>query len=464
MDSPSGLPTTNGWVMKRFLIALALMDLLGNTGDASAQVPTSAADSVQAWLRGVTVRLDRLEAGSCPPAAEFAPISEPLAADSLTRAVWRIEVRVRRLIALRCQASAGVPLAVPDTLGNDLAALRAAAAATAGDTTRGPVAFIGQQRSGAALNPDISATGDVRFVVRDPGPQVDNAVAREFEVSFQSALDPYSHTKIFVAFSDEEIAVEEGYIYWTGLPGKLRVDVGKFRQQIGDLNRWHAHALPETDYPLVYQRMFGDEGLAGVGLSLYTALPVSVAGGTHEVYLQSTIAESEPLFGESRQLSLLGRVQNFWQVSRSTYMQIGVTGVGGNNRERDLQSRLVGADFRVTYRPPNAATRRELTFRAEAYRLRATEVGATTHRAGAFADLQFRASRRLVVGSRFDWVETLHGARRSDWQWVPTLSWWQSEFVLLRLEGRHGRIDGQTMTQLLAQVVWAMGPHKHETY
>src|SRR5947199_3300852 len=43
-----------------------------------------------------------------------------------------------------------------------------------------------------------------------------------------------------------EVNVEEGYAYWTGLPGKIRLDVGKFRQQFGELNRWHLHAVPET--------------------------------------------------------------------------------------------------------------------------------------------------------------------------------------------------------------------------
>ena len=53
------------------------------------------------------------------------------------------------------------------------------------------------------------------------------AVAREFEFAFQSALDPYSSTKIFLAASDEGVEIEEGYIYYTGLPGRLRLDLGQ---------------------------------------------------------------------------------------------------------------------------------------------------------------------------------------------------------------------------------------------
>ena len=207
----------------------------------------------------------------------------------------------------------------------------------------------------------------------------DHAQLSEVELSFQSSLDPYSHTKLFLTFGEEEIGVEEAYIYYTGLPGRLRVDAGKFRQAIGDLNRWHAHALPESEYPLVYRRFLGDEGLAGVGISLYTALPVTVFGGTHEAWFQATSAESEPLYANSRQPTFLGRLQNFWQLNRSTYIQLGATATGGNASSEDLKSRLMGADLRFTWRPPASGTRQDVTVRAEGYRLRTTQGGDPDH-------------------------------------------------------------------------------------
>ena len=315
------------------------------------------------------------------------------------------------------------------------------------------------------LNPEISATGDIRLNARDQGPQRDNAVAREFEVAFQSDLDPYSKTKIFLTFEQEEVGVEEGYIYWTGLPGHIRLDVGKFRQQIGDLNRWHLHALPETEYPLVYQRFLGTEGLSAVGVSLYSALPFSLAGGTHEVFVQATTAASQPLYENGHQPTLLGRVQNFWQLSRSTYAQLGFTATGGNNSDLDLHSRLLGLDFRLTYRPPEAGTRRDVTFRAEGYRLHASEADVTTNRYGAFLDLQARTSQRWIVGARYDYSQSARGAQDTQWALIPALTWWESEFVFLRLQGehRHSELTGN-QNLLTFQAVWAMGPHKHETY
>ncbi len=89
----------------------------------------------------------------------------------------------------------------------------------------------------------------MRAYAQQPGIQRENFDPREFEVGFQSPLDPYSNTKIFVSFENGEVSIEEGYAYWTGLPGHIRFDIGKFRQQFGELNRWHLHALPRCPRP-----------------------------------------------------------------------------------------------------------------------------------------------------------------------------------------------------------------------
>jgi hypothetical protein len=439
-------------------------------------------DSLHHAIAQLDARLDSLEAGVCPsgPAAVLParrPGEQP-AVDTLATAMEQLSARLEQLIATRCQPGAAAPGAQPPDSTDELAALRAAAAAVsgtpdpAGADTLPDAAGSDSTPAGAAaprganlLNPEISATGDVRVFAQDEGPEHVNAEAHEFEFAFQSDLDPYSKTKVFLTFEDEEIGVEEGYIYYAGLPGRTRADLGKFRQPIGDLNRWHLHALPETEYPLVYQRFLGEDGLAGIGLSLYTALPLSIAGGTHEVWLQGTTQSSEPLYGDGHPFTPLLRLQNFWQLSRSTYTQVGVTGTGGNTDDADLRSRLLGVDFRLTYRPPEAATRREITFRAEGYRLHATDLGVTTDRYGTFLDLTARTSRRWIFGLRYDYAEAPRGVEDTEWRVTPTITWWQSEFVYLRLEGQHRDSDLEGTRNLLTlQAVWAMGPHKHEIY
>jgi hypothetical protein len=440
---------------------------LGAASQAQGQTPATL-DSLRRGLGAVSARIDSLEAGLCPSEALATPWkpSGNARADSLAATLDRLNRRVDAIRSVRC---ARQPQAEPADSTDDLAALRAAAAEAAGQTgdtvpAGTPAKPAAGPRGANLLNPEISATGDVHLVAHEGRPGVD-AVAREFEFAFQSALDPYSNTKIFLAAEEEGVSVEEGYIYWTGLPGRLRLDLGKFRQQVGDLNRWHSHALPESEYPLVYQRFLSEEGLAAVGVSLYTTLPFSLAGATHEVWLQGTTAGSDPLLGGSNRLLFLGRLQNFRQLSRTTYAQLGITGLGGNNDAADLRSRVAGLDFRITYRPPEAGTRRDITFRAEGYRLHADELGTTTNRYGTFLDLQARTSRRWVFGARYDYVEAPRGLDDTEWRVVPSVTWWQSEFVYLRLEGEHRDSElGGTQNLVKLQAVWAMGPHKHETY
>jgi hypothetical protein len=198
---------------------------------------------------------------------------------------------------------------------------------------------------------------------------------------------------------------------------------------------------------------------------LYDPLPLSIGGGTHEAWLQGTTVASEALAGDSRQVMLLGRLKNFWDLSPSTFIQLGLTGLGANSSVDTLKSRVYGVDLRLTVRPPGHALRREFTFRTEGYLFHSTEKGVTQDRYGWYADALFRLNRRWVFTTRFDWVESPRGVMDTEWAVVPTITWWQSEFVYLRLEGRHeeGTILGDR-NQIGLQVVFAFGPHRHEAY
>jgi len=390
--------------------------------------------------------------------------------DSLAAEVRALKARLDSLRATLGHRP-GVPAAAaPETTAVDeLAALRAAAAAAAGtDTikmkadTAGPTKFVGRERSQPQLNPEISATGDVRAYAQQPGVQRDNFDPREFEVGFQSPLDPYSATKIFVSLENGSVSIEEGYAYWTGLPGHVRFDIGKFRQQFGELNRWHLHALPETEYPLALRTYLGNDGLAGTGISLYRAFG---GLGTHELTAQVTRSESDrELFGGSGRPTYLLHLLNFWQLTRSTYMQLGATGLYGTNPGQGLRTKVGGVDFRLTWRPPAQALYREWTLRGELYALRKDSAGAGPTRLGWYAGTTYKLGQRWIVGARYDYVEDpLFGVITR--QVIPSLTLWESEWVELRAQYTWTKLTGATAAnQLALQAVWAIGPHKHETY
>ena len=409
----------------------------------------------------------------------FAPVARPAHAQA-TRAD-SLEVELRRLRARLDsleQIVARLHPAERDTARavDELAALRAAARAAAGTDTTAPrpdsVAGPAHDRSGNLnrLNPEISATGDVRLQVDPDTPTESNVNVKEFEFSFQATLDPYAKTKIFLSATEEGVEIEEGYAYWTGLPGGVRLDVGRFRQQLGELNRWHRHALPESELPLVLREYFGDEGLPGDGIGLYWALPFGGgSAGTYELWGQATLANNEVLYGGGGDLAGLGHFNAFWQVSPATFVQLGGTVLGGDNPDSSLTSTVFGADFRLSWRPPARALYQSFTLRGEGYVNRRTTGGVTQQYTGGYVGAQYQLSRRLFAGARFDWVEPLAVPGQHTWAIVPALTWWQSEWVYLRLEWQHqrdalGAGTWATGDRVLLQTVWAIGPHKHEIY
>jgi len=405
-----------------------------------------------------------LVAAAClaAPAAAQQPTQRQV--DSLAAQIRALRARLDSLLASLGQRQP----AVAPAGGDDLAALRAAAVAAVGrDTTQsadtaGGRRFVGRERNQAQLNPEISVTGDVRAYGTTTGVQRDNFDPHEFEVGFQSALDPYSHTKIFVALANGEVEVEEGYAYWTGLPGRIRLDVGKFRQQFGELNRWHLHAVPETEYPLALTSYLGADGLSGTGLSVYHAFG---GLGTHELTLQATRSASDAeLFGGGGRPTYLGHLLNFWQLNRSTYAQLGGSVLYGTNPDSALRTTVGGIDFRLTWRPPARALYREWTLRGELLAFRKQVAGTGPTRLGGYVSTTYKLNQRFIAGARYDYVESPEFGEITR-QVIPSLTLWQSEWVFLRAQYQWQKVATAPVTNQLAfQAVWAIGPHKHETY
>jgi hypothetical protein len=387
--------------------------------------------------------------------------------DSLAAEVRALRVRLDSLRAAVLRAPRRPADTARAPVDEDLASLRAAAASAVGrDTTQtadtvSARRFSGRERNQAQLNPEIGATGDVRAYATTRGVQQENFDAREFEVGFQSALDPYSHTKIFLSFESGGISVEEGYAYWIGLPGHLRVDLGKYRQQFGELNRWHLHAVPELEYPLAIKTYLGEDGLAGTGLSLYRAFG---GLGTHEVTLQVTRSASDELFGNHGRPTYLAHLLNFWQLNRSTYMQLGSSILYGTRPDTALRTSVAGLDFRLTWRPPSRALYREWTVRGELLAFRQQIAGIGPTRLGGYVSSTYKMGQRWIAGLAYNYVESPEFGDITR-QIIPSLTLWESEWVFLRGQYRWEKAPGLTATNQLAfQAVWAIGPHKHETY
>ena len=380
---------------------------------------------------------------------------------------------------------------------DELAALRAAAQAAAAGIQVGTDTTTPQEsrtRDLSLMNPEISVTGDVvgYYAVPAEGRNRAGAVPREFEFSFQAPLDPYTRTKIFAAYhqdvpiaglpdshghgegeggeEDEEdghghggaFEIEEAYVYWVGLPGAFGIKVGKFRQEVGLYNRWHTHALWEVDRPLPYQVFYG-EGLMQTGAGL-TFPSLTLGPSTQTLIVEATAATNEVLFGEGGDMSFLGRFQSFWDLSPAMYVQVGASGVYGRNRDEELTSRLGQVDLAFRWAPPNRSLYTAFHLKGEWYYGEKEIAGEKETGKGTYLQLNYRANRRLTFGARGDYVYGFEHLLDT-YQVVPSITWWQSEWLYIRLQ--YNYVKSKTLQgnhTMLLQVVWAIGPHRHENY
>lgn len=355
------------------------------------------------------------------------------------------------------------------------------------------------------LNPEISVSVDMlaHYTDQEDVRQRSDAEIRGAELNFQSYLDPFSRMKVTMHVSDEGVDVEEAYMTRFSVFEGANLDLGRFRQPFGVVNRWHEDALDQVQYPLPLRNIFGDEGLNQTGASLDLSLP-DWGKAYQNLILQVTNTENERLFaGDSLGTpSMLFHYKNYRDLDENMYLEFGLSGLFGWSDEWDvmrsgslvkeydaLGTQVYGVDLSVVWEPVAEALYRNLEWRSELYVLNRDLLAPdgsgrdTLNAWGAYSYLQAKVARDLELGIRGDWYEpdtknyaavagaslsplavTASGAYR--WQLAPYLTWWQSEFVKFRFE--YDYADGEGLEgaahTLWFQALFAIGPHKHERY
>jgi len=354
------------------------------------------------------------------------------------------------------------------------------------------------------LNPEISVTGDiVNAYTVDADTDRFDFNFRNLGIHFESYLDPYTHFKAAVPVTTSSATIGEAYLTRYGILKNVNFTMGKFRQQFGIVNRWHKHALDQVDFPLALRQIFGDGGLNQTGVSFDWNMP-PLFGSSQEFILQVTNGENSRVFsGNTISVpSMLTHYKNYRDLSKDTYLEFGLTGLLGWNRNWDVSSGGVtvtkkdyehvacfGADLTVLWEPTEQMRYRNLEWRSEFYWLNKgilapDDSGSDTLNAwGAYSYLQAKASRTLDIGIRGDFympdnkdyanvpglsLAPLAYVEEDAYQWQisPYITWWQSPFVKFRLEYNH--LDGENFAEpedkIMLQAVFAVGPHKHERY
>jgi hypothetical protein len=164
---------------------------------------------------------------------------------------------------------------------------------------------------------------------------------------------------------------------------------------------------------------------------------------------------------ERGDLSYLGRLRGYGDLSESSNLDLGVSFVTGNNEfGTDKRTSLFGADVTFRYRPLRRAIYRRLLARAETV-WRTTELEEGEARAfGAYASAEYQFARRWFAGARYDYSERALDPALVDKGGSLLLTFWPSEFSQVRGQFRRTRYaEGQTANELLFQLLFSIGAH-----
>ena len=356
------------------------------------------------------------------------------------------------------------------------------------------------------LNPEISVTGDILWSYKD----VESTHAKQdfllrgLGLHFEAYLDPFTRFKAAASFGEHDVHLGEAYMTRFGILPQISLTLGKFRQQFGVVNRWHKHGLDQVDFPLALRQIFGPGGLNQTGGSVDWTIP-NIAGLSHELTVQITDGENGRVFGQNsdNKPCWLAHYRMFHDLTDSTYIELGLTGLYGQNNEwqivdtteeKGLDTSVAGIDLTLLWEPTNRMRYRNVTWRNEAYFLNKDILAAdgsgedTLTAWGAYSYLESKVSRTLILGVRGDYfvpdVKDYAGYATSDgtscslsplavveddscrWQVGPYITWHQSPFVHFRAEYNYqdGDGTGPEETVVWLQCIFAAGPHKHERY
>ena len=346
--------------------------------------------------------------------------------------------------------------------------------------------FKSGQRSLQAINPEISVTGDMfgQYITNNNNftkSERSGFYFRTLGIHFQAGLDPFSFAKAAVEFSPGGVELGEAYMTLSKFVSHISLTAGKFRQQFGIVNRWHVHSLDQQDFPLALKTIFGEDGLNQIGISLDWTMP-AFTSDANDLIIQITNGQNKNLFsGDLFSFpSVLGHFKNYWDLSQNTYLELGFTGMIGKNNLRGYDANgnllledtrtttLGGVDLTLFWQPVNQALYKSFTWRTELYYANKELLNDRIKTWGGYSYVEYKFAEQWQIGTRFDYTQPfeINNSSKYSYQVVPYITWWQSHWVKMRLQYNYlnGSELSNAVSTLRLQMVWAVGPHKHDRY
>ena len=377
-----------------------------------------------------------------------------------------------RLSALEARlgtADAAAP-AAPDAAQQQPTVEVPPGAAGAGGPT-GSLPIYGTATAASKIfNPDIAVIGNFLGAAGtnhiNPSPALEMP---ESEASFQAIVDPYARADFFMAFGEEGVDLEEGFLTLPTIPGGLLVKVGKTRAAFGKVNTLHSHMITWTDRPLVTNNLVGgEEGIADAGISAARLInnPWLFLEATGQVYR----GDAGDIFHSSKRgdLSYVGHLRAYQDITDDTNLDLGVSYARGHNAagviddvdEGRFTTDLWGVDATVRWRPLQRAIYNSLLGRAEVIWSRRGQLTGREHALGYYGSADYQFARRWFIGGRYDWSERAEDATLRDTGGSLILTYWPSEFSQVRGQYRRTRYaEGENANEFLFQFQFSIGAH-----
>src|SRR6266513_3261245 len=310
--------------------------------------------------------------------------------------------------------------------------------------------------------------------VGDHDPQQRGFNARNIELAFSGAVDPYFEGFANIVFklsndNETEVEVEEAFLQTTDLPFNLQLKAGQFFAAFGRINPVHPHAWDFADAPLVHGRLLGSDGLRGVGAQISWTVPVSwysqfifaaQNGRGNTGFSFRNPGDNGMFFGrlttdrEARGLQdfvWIPRWENSVDLSPTQVVLAGVSGAFGSNETgANSRTQIYGADLLYKWKSSHAEGGFPFVKWQTEFMYRRYEAGhgandsfpvaETFHDWGLYSQVLWGFKKGWVAGIRGDYVDMQNSMftddldRQSRWRLSANLTWYPTEFSKIRLQ------------------------------
>jgi hypothetical protein len=320
-----------------------------------------------------------------------------------------------------------------------------------------------------------SSAADLHDIeVGDHDPQQRGFNARNTELAFDGAVDPYFQGFANIVFlldndNQTEVELEEAFLQTTSLPYNLQLKAGQFFADFGRLNPTHPHTWDFADTPLVNGLFLGPDGLRGVGaqaswtlpLPWYSQLVFASQNGRGETGFSFRNPGAAGMFfdrittdREARGLQdfvWIPRFENSFNLSDTQTVLLGASGAFGSNETgANSRTQIYGADLLYKWKSSHAEGGFPFVKWQTEFMYRRFEAGRgvdqsfpvaeTFHDWGLYSQVLWGFKKGLVAGIRGDIVDMQDSKftddldRQPRWRLSANITWYPTEFSKIRLQ------------------------------